>query len=416
MSTLRIWCLAIVTGTGLATAGAARGEWGTYQGNAAHDGYVRGRLDPAAHSVLWSSQLPIGQLTSVTVGGGGVYVSSDTQFAAEAFVVPTVFALDQQTGAIRWQKSTGNNFSVNPPAYAGGSVFVQTVQGVTGSYVWAFDAATGTQRFRTPMDAQWPRYLAPTVFDGTVYMDGGYGGGMYAVSAADGRVNWFGTVPQYDGWTPSVNGNYCYAFTGSGSTSPITGKFTILDRSTGATVSVTTTPDFRNYSYRMNQAPALGTMGDAFGTDGGRLMRFGTTPAGGLLSVTTDQYAGQPTVAAGTVYVADGQATVAALAEATGVRRWTWTAGDNGVLIGDLIATDNLLLASTNVNVYAIDEQTGQTVWSLPIPGTLALSDHTLFISSATNGTVTAVTVPEPACLVPLAAAALLRRRRPDRQ
>ena len=58
--------------------------------------------------------------------------------------------------------------------------------------------------FQAPHSAQWERYYAPTIYDGSVYVNGGYYGGMYGFDAFGGAQQWFNSLPQYDEWTPAV--------------------------------------------------------------------------------------------------------------------------------------------------------------------------------------------------------------------
>ena len=354
--------------------------WGTYQGNIGHTGYVSGSLDSSYHQTLWSTALPSGSLTDMAVGGGDVYVSSDAS--------SQLFALNTTTGAISWKDTLGSNASTNAPAFADGNLFVHTDNEVSGTFLWSFNATTGAQLFKTTLDAQWEHYLAPTVAYGNVYMDGGHYGGMYSVSETTGALNWFGSVPQYDQWTPAVNSNYCYTFTGSGDTTPITGKFTILNRLTGATVSVTTDQGFAWGGYSMNEAVALGLNNDAFVTNGNRLLCFSTQSTGGINWIVSEQYSGQVTVANGVLYVQDGNG-IAALSEQNGAKLWTWTPA-SGSISGRIIATDNMLFASNGATTYAISPWTRQTLWTVPYGGNLALDHQTLYISNS-NGTVTAI-------------------------
>jgi uncharacterized delta-60 repeat protein len=360
--------------------------WQTYQGDDGHTGYVNGRQNPTYEQTLWSTKLPSGSLTDMSVGGGAVYVSSSLYFGSAT--PPSLFALNSATGAINWDIALGSNFSTNAPAFADGNLFVQTDNETTGTYIWSFNAATGAQNFKTPLGAQWENYLTPTVAYGNVYMDGGTYGGMYSVSETTGAQNWFGFVPQYDQWTPAVTSAYCYTFTGSGDTTPITGKFTILNRLTGATVSVTTDTGFYWNGYSMGEAVALGGENDAFATNGNRVLCFNTQASGGINWVATDKFTGQVTVANGVLYVQDGSG-IAALSESTGATLWTWTP-TNDTLSGRIIATDNMLFASSATTTYAISLKTQQTAWTVAQGGHLALDHNTLYVAGS-DGTMTAV-------------------------
>ena len=375
---------------------ALRGEWSTYQANTAHDGYVAGTIDPTAFRVIWTASLPNDNLTAVAVGGGKVFVGADLRFGPAT--APNFFALDEQTGAVSWQHTLGSIFSVNGPAFADGVVYEQAGAGIDPFQfptLYAWDAASGAQIFAVKYGAQFEHYLAPTIAGNSVYINGGSNGGMYSFDARTGQQNWFTKLAQFDLWTPAVSGGYCYAYTGSNSY-PMKSRFSILDSSTGAVVSNKFEQNYAFMNYSVGEAPALGSSNDAFVTNGGRLLKYATTPQGELLQVLTDQFAGQPSVSRGIVYVADGPQ-MAALSESDGSVQWRWTPDDKSTLLGQSVITDNLLFTSTQADVYAIDLVTGQTVWSHAGGGALAISDGMLFVQSDNSPQITAIAIPEPA-------------------
>ena len=351
-------------------------DWTTYQGNASHTGFVPATLDPSSHLTFWSTVLPNNYLTDMAVGGGNVYVSSDGY--SQVPPQPTVFALNAATGGINWRDVLGNFYLTNAPAYSNGTVYVQTVEGTTGTYFWAFNAATGAQKSKTTLGGQSEVYLSPTVAYGNVYVEGGTYGGEYSMSATTGAENWFATTAQEDAWTPAVTSTYTYAYVG--------GALIVLNRLTGVRVSTTVDPGVSGTS--INEAVALGTNNDAFVTNGNRVVCFSAQTTGGINWVVTDQYIGQVTVANGVLYVKDGNG-IAALSEATGAKLWSWTPANDSTS-SRIIATDNMLFASSSTTTYAIRLQTQQTAWTVAHGGRLALDNNTLYIASS-DGTVTAV-------------------------
>ncbi|HEY2584588.1 MAG TPA: PQQ-binding-like beta-propeller repeat protein, partial [Tepidisphaeraceae bacterium] len=351
-------------------------DWGTYQGNAAHNGYVAGALDPSAHQTLWSTVLPVGSLTDMAVGGGNVYVSSNVYYASAT--LPSFFALSAATGAIDWQQALDSNDTTSPPAYANGMLYVETTDYKNGDYLWLFDTATGAQVAKTSIGSQTEQYLSPTVAYGSVYAQVKY---YYtdSFSPTTGALNWESTGPAGQS-TPSVTSAYCYLYTGG---------LVVLDRSTGAFVFATQDTNYQNYSNTgaVNEALALGADNDGFATNTNRVICFST--AGNVINwVVTDQYTGQVTVANGVVYVQDGNC-IAALDEVSGAKLWSWTPLNDSIS-GRIIATDDMLFVSSGSTTYAISLATHQTLWTVAHGGHLALDDRTLYISGS-NGTVTAI-------------------------
>ncbi len=158
--------------------------WVTYQYDAAHDGFVPAVLDPTTFNVQW--QRSIGAtFNPVTAADGKVYVSDHT----------ALFALSASTGTQLWSQPYSGPNSVNPPAYANGNVYIQLGQNISGGspYIAAYNASTGVKAFQTNFSAQWESYLAPTPYNGTIYVDGGYYGGMYSFDGTSGTQGWFGS-------------------------------------------------------------------------------------------------------------------------------------------------------------------------------------------------------------------------------
>lgn len=386
---------------GLTVVRAVAGDepWPMYQANPAHTGYLPVTLNPSNFAPRWSVTIHSGvALNPVTAADGLVLASENTYFGDAG-----LYSLDAATGNVLWSTNFGSVFSVNPPSYAYGNVYIQTCDNYGDTFLHSFQAATGVFVFRSPHAAQWEHYFAPTIFDGNVYVDGGEYGGMYSFNANSGVQNWFGYVGQYDGWTPAVDTNFCYTFTGSGDTVPITGEFRIIDRASGNNLYLVTDYAFQWNGYTMNEAVTLGANEDAFAINepgsvypgygpNGRLLMFDLRMGGGNTPhigwVLSDHFTGQVTLANGVLYVNDGGILVA-LDEVTGSSLWTWTP-PSGSLTGTIIATDNLLFAGTGTATYAIDLVSHQTVWSSPVGGALALGEGVLYVAGS-DGTLTAI-------------------------
>lgn len=393
-----------VVGLGAGMVLGAETPWPMYQANPAHTGYVPLTLDTSAFALRWTHSIQSGiALNPVTAAEGKVFVSRGGSFDNSG-----LYVLDAANGSLLWSTSFGNVFSVNPPSYAYGNVYIQNGNGF-GTYnsgLHAYQANTGTVLFGSPVSAQWEWYLAPTVYAGNVYVDGGTYGGMYSFNATNGTQNWFGYVAQFDGWTPAVDTNYCYVFTGSGDTVPIIGEFRIIDRFSGTTLYLIRDNAFQWNGYTMNAAVTLGTNNDAFAINepgsvypnysaNGRLLMFDLradgTHAPHIGWVLSDHFTGQPTLANGVIYANDGGSLVA-LNEMTGQLLWTWTP-PTGSLGDTMIASDNILVARTDSTTYAIDLASHQSVWSYPASGHLALGEGVLYVAAA-NGVLTAISAP----------------------
>ena len=354
-------------------------EWTTYQGNASHTGYNPVAMDIRVFRELWSKPVSTAALNPVTAGDGRVFVSTNAYFG-----VQDAKSLDARTGAEQWSRNFGNIHSVHPPAYADNTVYLQT-GGHGDSFLYALDATTGSVRFKSAYLNQWSRYFAPVVVGASVYVAGGYYGGMYAFSATEGVQRWFAQTNQYDQFTPAVSGGRVYAYTGNNQP-----KLTVADAATGALVYEIPDPGFVWDGWSMNTAPTLGGASNVLATNGKRLISF-NLQSRNIGYALTSNFRGQPTVANGVVYVVNGTQ-VEARQESDGALQWSWTPPD-GQPVGPMIATKNLLLVSTAAKTYAVDLATRAPVWSYPAGGHLALSAQGILFIAQSNGTLAAVSV-----------------------
>jgi len=356
----------------------AAGEWTMYQGNASHTGYNPVAMDVRVFRELWSRNVSTAALNPVTAGDGKVFVSTNAYFG-----IQQAKSLDARTGSELWSRDFGSIHSVHPPAYGNGTVYLQT-GGHGDSFLWALDAANGAVRFRSAYLNQWSRFYAPVVVGTSVYVAGGYYGGMYGFNT-DGTQRWFAALNQYDQFVPAVKDGYVYAYTGS-----YQPKLTVADTATGAIAYEIADPGFVWDGWSMNSAPTLGGAANVLATNGGRLIAFNLQSRSIGYAVQSN-FRGQVSVANGTVYVSNnGQ--VEARKETDGSLQWSWIPPE-GQPAGPMIATKNLLVVSTAANTYAVDLTTRQQVWSYPAGGHLALSAQGILFIAQSSGRLTAVSV-----------------------
>ena len=392
LSAVNAILLALAYGVGLASAAE---PWTMFQSDAGHTGYVPVALDPNGFSLRWETQVG-GTLTlnPVTAADGKVFVSQLGYFSDAG-----LFVLKADSGEVLWSTRFGRVFSVNPPSYAYGNVYIQTGNHGSDTYLRAYDAETGVLVFRAPHSAQWGRYYAPTIYDGKVYVDGGYYGGMYAFDAYTGEQLWFYGLNQYDEWTPAVDENYAYAYTGSYSP-----NLSVVDRHTGLKVFSIPDPNFDWRGWSMDLAPVLGSQNNVLAIHNDRLINF-DLEARSISWELTRSFSGQPCVAHGVIYAMDAGA-LTAWDEITQAFLWSWEVPSES-LTGTLIVTDSHVLTRTSDAVYAVDLETHESIWSYPASGHMALGEDVLYLATSQEGGLVAINVTEgdsepPPTLLPL--------------
>lgn len=144
--------------------------------------------EPPAELVDVKQTLPVEQLWSTNVGGGGeklrlalgLAAGDDLLYAASR--KGEVRALDQATGRTRWESDTKTELSAGP-ATGDGLVVVGTSSGT----VIALEAADGKERWRAQLSGE--VLAAPLVTGGRVIVRT-VDGRMRALEAADGKEAW----------------------------------------------------------------------------------------------------------------------------------------------------------------------------------------------------------------------------------
>lgn len=364
-------------------------DWETFQANAQHTGYVPVGLNPYQFSARWkrfagsNAGRPF-QLSTIATGGGRLYVSTGSSYDTAGV---DITAYDESDGSKVWSHSFLDLPPpyrwTNPPAFSNGRVFVSAgAQEVTAMF--AFDAASGAQLFRTPTDSQWEHYLAPTVFNNTVFNEGGRYGGLYSFAAATGTQNYFGRLSQYDGWTPAVDAQNLYAY--------VEGALHIIDPGTGAVRATIADPTYSWNGYTVAGAPVIGAGGVVFAgnlSDPAKnaIVAFDTL-ARSVRWTSKGAYSGNPAYVDGLLFAANSASgMLEARKESDGTLAWSWTApsGDQH-FVSDVLVTKNLVFLSTDNATYALDRASHAAVWNYQAGGKLALSANgILYIKGAST-------------------------------
>lgn len=398
-------------------------EWSTYQRTPGHNAYVPITLNPSRFAVKWrwntteATGTPLfeqGPNQPAVTDGTAVYTTSGS-LRAEGYV----YAINKATGRSIWSKSLGQSWMTNPPAVRDGIVYVATsglfFNGVeytwSNSFLWAFRATDGSLVFKEPYPTRWswPHFFAPTVKDGTVYLNGGdLWLETFAFDAKTGIRRWQRTVSDQSigSMTPAVDGGMVF------SAQPM--EMRVLQAESGLQVSNLSMAPNLEPSQTYGSAPVVTGSGSVLTLSGSTslatintselnygakraLNRFASMPLAASWS-TQSLYDGTPVAAEGVIYAYRyDPAQLDALNEATGQVLWSWSLPQTeGLFFRDnMIVTKNILFFNTNTGLKAFDLKSRSIVWRLTVDncngwdfcyGNISLSaDRILFLTRSWN-------------------------------
>lgn len=139
------------------------------------------------------------------VAEGILYVGTD-------YTDNVLYALDARTGKIRWNRTV--NVSISSPAIAEGTVYI----GSEDSNLYALDAKTGEQKWKFSVrESEMPGGVvsSPAYADGVIYF-GDLNGNLYALDAKTGTLRWTFTAGGYIWSSPVVSNGVVYFSDGDG--------------------------------------------------------------------------------------------------------------------------------------------------------------------------------------------------------
>jgi uncharacterized repeat protein (TIGR01451 family) len=356
------------------------GDWPTFGNGPSHTGYYPAMLGGATLVAGWSTNFG-GALNQVAVGGGKVYVTPINYFN-DSFVI----ALDSASGQLVWQDSFPPVFSVNPPTYDAGRVYMQYGRGEDGSapQLDSFDAANGALLWTNNFDAQWERYYAPTVYGGGIWIDGGGYGGMYGFSTNGMELFFNDQLEQYDEWTPAYYQDTVYSW--------VAGNFRAHDPITG-TVLWEVNCGWNWGGWSMNTVAAIDG-GKAFVENPPNLTAIDLTARTNIWTLAAG-VTGSPAVANGSngvVYAITG-GSVQAFSTENGTSLGFYEANDNG-LAWQPIVTDDALFVSSGSATYIFDLASHQLLQTIPHGGPLSIANGSLYIAGQDGSLVVYTVVP----------------------
>ena len=349
------------------TASSLAGDWTSFGNGPAHTGYFPGALGNATFSLRWVTNISgiTEPLQQVAIGGGKIFVTP-YQYFANGYLA----ALSESTGQPAWIYNFASAYSINPPTFDAGNVFVQRCNS-SSSGLWSFDAATGTTNWVAPHSAQFERYLAPTVATGRVWVNGGTYGGMYGFNQTNGAQLFFQSLDQYDQWDPTYYNGKLYSW--------IAGNFREHDLSSGA-VLWSTNLGWNWAGYDMNRTVAAANDRAYFTGNSSPLFAV-DLPSRTVAWQVTNSFTGTPAVANGVVYAIAGTNVLAY--SQTGSYLGSYTA--DSALVWQPIITDDVLIVASSSKTYVFDLCTYNLRQTLPVGGYLSLANGVLYVAAGTG-------------------------------
>lgn len=156
-------------------------------------------LDLADGQARWHVEADGPVDASPAIVDGTAFVNSDPG---------TVYAVDTESADVLWERTTGQAMPEGTPRTSSPTVVDGTVYVGLHTEIWAFDAASGEARWRTPVSGHIAG-AAPAVADGTLYT-GHSGGVLVALDIADGEVRWRTPLAEFVTCPPTVHDGRVY--------------------------------------------------------------------------------------------------------------------------------------------------------------------------------------------------------------
>jgi outer membrane protein assembly factor BamB len=359
--------------------------WRTYNGNAAHTGFVPADFNPASFTRRWS------------LAGGAAYLTGAQVPALDngrAFVTHRndeglweVVAIDEASGEIAWRHAVDRTTHLNPPAAAHGSVYFTTTSTLGTSEFLSISQINGGYMFRAALPVpDLVSYFAPTVSGDAVYASAGKGRMLKFRSQTSQLDFSSAALPSFASWTPALDGGQAYVF--------LDKRLYALNTADGS-VAYDIFDQEANVFSSTAEAPVLGG-GKAFVVKSDRVVAFDlqTRARAWTRPVGTGP---QPALGNGALYVIDDSSRLEAIDPATGALLWQThfpMIDRSQDYFRRVIISNNLAFVAGWKRTVAIDLATHQVVWSYPLGGDLAISDRgVLYIASIDTGRVDAISL-----------------------
>ena len=370
-------------GVAVTIAPVVDGAWPTFGNGPDHTGYSTSALGRSGWAQRWS-YAAMGSNSSLqppASAGGKVFVTFKDGTGSR------LVALNAGNGSPVWSRGFASAHSMNPPSHHAGRVYVQRGNHASDTQIFAVNAGTGDTVWTTPHSAQWESYMAPAVSNDGVFVNGGSYGGLYGFSGEHGSQMFFLGMYQTSNWTPALLGSELYAF--------VAGALSRHDPATGAVV----------WSKSLGWGGSGHTMDRTIALHDRRAFLINDSPSSNsyvdedLVCIHLDtratvwlvngDFTGTPAVSSDTVFAISGNV-VQARTASDGILVGAYATPAGTYLQGQPVVTDDLVIASSPGNTFIFGRYDRALLATLNRGGHPAVVDDALIISSPSTATVSA--------------------------
>lgn len=339
--------------------------------------------------VVWKHKLSQGGNPSTPiVGDGKVFIGSTDGH---------LYAIDAYKGTTKWMYTAGAGLNVYTPAidtskgiviFACSDNNVYGIQSSSGKCLWKQSIDQPPQTWQAPLVDHGSVYIVTKKFWATPY--------IYSIDTATGRINWRRTVnviSTYDVWDeayyPAVyNGilylsgrcdNYWYGWPGASDLQ--------------ALYAINGTLIWSIQTDAITSIPAVDSTNVYVGTQGysnygpSHVFAFDKSNGQTRWSFNSkESFWASPIVYNNTIFIGGNSGVFWAIKTIDGTQKWEFTRGDSPIYSTPTINDKIIFFASTDRNVYAIDSNSGDYLWSYTanasIVPTQAIANNFLYVSS----------------------------------
>lgn len=351
------------------------GCWTMFGCDPQHTGYNSSDNIQLPLNLKWSKYLSYNQVNQACIVNEKVIVSANSYSSGNTGLQ----VLDIENGQVDWYENYTDNTYINPTSFAYGRIYTQFINGPNGDELRSYDINTGNLLWASLYGAQFEKYLAPTIADGKIFINGGTYGGAYSFDAFHGYQYWFQNLAQVDEWTPAYYNDTVYTFTADYG---LGGHLAALNAYSGALLWEIKEIPFSGYSSSMGTAPVIDTVNRVIIVSSSSHQHGISLDTHEILWEKTGKFV-SPAIHDNVVYSAADN-TLSALDIISGDVLWTYSTQEE-IAYQPVISGDHIFI-STEAKVHAVNINDQQQKWNYNAGGHLTVGLGYLLVSSFETG------------------------------